>query len=332
MEELGYRLSNRVSADFTLPEDTSLVLVLEPRIGITGDEWEHIDLWVEEGGTLVLAGRRWVAAHAVRHYDFELVYLDENEEVEALVPQNPLWVAPPVSGMVEARVKAFFETDRHDFVPHLAVEDKPVLVSFEQGAGQVFLSAVPFPFTNAGLKEKVNPELVLNLMTAGRSDGVIWFDDWHHGIRAFRQDVVGPEDWLRYTPSGRAALYAAVAVILALILQGRRFGRPVPLPKRALRRAPLEYVTAIANLSRRAGHRLATLQQYHHVLKRDLGRRYRLNPTLPDDEYVAQLSRCNPAIDETALQGLLLRLRKRDVSEAELVQLASEVATWLEEA
>ena len=97
------------------------------------------------------------------------------------------------------------------------------------------------------------------------------------------------------------------------------------------RRAPLEYITAIANLKRRAGHRAAVLSHYRHRLKRSLGRRYRLDPTLSDEEYVSQLAKLNPNLDNIALRNLLTRLRRRPGNETEMIQLAREVSTWLKE-
>ena len=126
-------------------------------------------------------------------------------------------------------------------------------------------------------------------------------------------------------------LYVALVIFIAVALQGRRFGRPVPLPKDTTRRAPLEYITAIANLKRRAGHRQAVLTQYHNRLKRGLGQRYRLNPTLPDDDYVSQLADLKPNLDAAALRTLLARLGQAKISESELVSVAAEVATWLKE-
>jgi hypothetical protein len=71
------------------------------------------------------------------------------------------------------------------------------------------------------------------------------------------------------------------------------------------------------------------LRQYHGQLKRELGRRYRLNPTLPDDEYVAELARFRPDLDTAALARLLGRLQTADVSEGEMVTLAQQAAAWL---
>ncbi len=329
LEALGYSVSNEVGQTFRLPENAGMVLMLEPLAGITADEWETMDAWVESGGTLVLAGDRFQTTFAVSHYGCALTYL--GTRVPTLTVQTPLLTSPPLTGTVSAQAQAYFATNRDDVVTHLAVESRPVMLSFERGAGRVILSAAPFSFSNAGLKEEGNPQLVLNVITAANQPGVIWFDEWHHGLRSTRAELIGPGDWLRHTPAGRSLLYAATVIFLALVMRGRHFGRPVPLAKDVARRAPLEYITAIANLSRRAGHRLAVLHHYHHRLKRNLGKRYRLNPTLPDGDYVAQLAELNPDFDANALHSLLTRLRQGRVSESEMVQLATEVAAWLKE-
>jgi hypothetical protein len=210
----------------------------------------------------------------------------------------------------------------------LAMDNDPVLVTFRQGQGRVILASFTYPLTNAGLKEPGNPELVLNLLAlAGKIDN-IWFDEWHHGENQ-RKLIVGPQDWLRFTPAGHGLLFTAVILFLALVLQGRSFGRTIPLPQSTARRTSLEYITALANLSRRAGRRSDVLRQYHQSLKHHLARRYRLDPDMPDDEYVTQLSNYHSDLDAAGLKNLLVRLDARSVSEGELVKLAAETAEWL---
>jgi hypothetical protein len=278
---------------------------------------------------LVLAGEEWPLGAAVGHYDFDLAYADGGSA--RLRAQNPLLTSPPLQDPAASRAQAYFVTSRDDFVVHLALGGGPVLISFEQGAGQVILSAAPFPFSNAGLKETGNPALVLNVVSAAPRPGRVWFDEWHHGVRSQFAELIGPGAWLRRTPAGRSLLLAAAVIFFGLVLQGRRFGRPVPLPRARARRAPLEFVTAMANLGRRAGHRAAVLAQYHQQIKRQLGRRYRLDPALPDDVYLARLSAFNPALDVKALGDLLAELRRTEVSEHDMVRLAAEAAAWLEE-
>lgn len=330
LASLGYTVSDYTAAAFAVPPTTRLVLMLEPLPGITADEWATLDDWVEAGGMLVLAGDGFGAALAMAHYDINLSFQMTDPDAPAAL-QTPLFVSPPFTTPADLRWQAGFTSERQDIVVHVAQADRPQLISFAQGNGRVLLVASAQPFTNTGLKEPGNPDLVLNVVSAAGERGMVWFDEWHHGVRGPQaaNEVLGPGNWLRRTPAGNALLFAGVVVFLALLLQGRPFGRPVPLPREISRRAPIEYITAVANLSRRAGHRAAVLQDYHDRLKRALGYRYRLNPTLPDAEFVAALAAHNPALDSTALSHLLARLSRATASEGEMVQLAAEAAQWL---
>jgi len=205
-----------------------------------------------------------------------------------------------------------------------------VLVSFDVGKGRVILLSTSYPFSNLGLKQDGNPALLLNLLGTAKQQGPVWFDEWHHGFRGIAT-TGGPENWLRYTSLGRSLLFVVGVIFLALLLRGRGFGRPVPLPHELRRRGALEHITAMANLNRLAGHRHPVLLQYHHELKRTLGRRYRLDPALTDDEYVAYLVRYNPAIDGPALLAVLTRLRQPNLGEAEMIRAAAEAAKWIKE-
>ncbi len=331
LDELGYAVSAQVTDPYRPAEDSEVVLLLEPVARITADEWETLEAWLEDGGVLVIVGDRWGTALAVRHFGFELAYLDT--QAAAVVPQTPLLTSPPLGDSVNAQAAACLEgaEEAPAFATLLAAGACPVLISFQQGLGQVVISTAPFSFSNAGLKEAGNPELVLNVVAGASEGGGIWFDEWHQGRRPPRRQVVGPGDWLRYTAAGRSLLYIAAVTFVTLVLRGRRLGRPIPVPQAVSRRAPLEYITAIANLHRRASHRSAALRGYHHQLKRELGKRYRLAPTLPDDEYVAQLAQFNPSLDASALRSLLARLGAGKASESEMIQWAAQAADWLKE-
>jgi hypothetical protein len=329
LDEIGYRVDESLLNAFNLPEEADLVLLLQPTTVLTAAELDRLEAWVEEGGNLVIAGNNAATALAARHYEFDLSFLPQR--AETLAPQNPLFESPTVQNPPSVETQFGWRTDRDDYVVHLASGETPILVSFEHGNGRVLLSSASFPLSNSGLKEEGNPELVLNVLSATGEPGVVWFDEWHHGLRTGGPDVAGPIDWLRFTPGGRAILYTTAVVFLALALGGRAFGRPVPLPRDSARRAPVEYITALANLNRRAGHRKAVLADYHHRLKRGLGQRYRLDPTLEDDDFVTRLHNYNPTLNATALRKLLVTLRQQKVSESELVELAAAVAEWTKE-
>lgn len=329
LEEMGHTVTSEVLPAFGLPPMIQIALLLEPALAIEENEWSTLDAFVEAGGTLLLAGENIATLRALQHYDFSLSYnVDDRLK---LTPQSPLLQAPVLPSSIDVRPAAHLRTDRSDFVVHLAIQDQPVLVTFDQGEGRVILCACSFPFTNAGLKEAGNRELVLNLVNLGSPrPATIWVDDWHHGLRSAQASAAGPGDWLRLTPPGHALLYSAVVIFLALAFQGRLFGRPVPLHTQTYRRAPLEHVTALAQLSRRAGHRTWVLRQYYLGVKRHFARRYRINSSLDDDAYVKELARYRPGLDSNSLLYLLQRLRQPDVSEGEMLKLAAEAANWME--
>ncbi|MEW5871113.1 MAG: DUF4350 domain-containing protein [Chloroflexota bacterium] len=329
LETLGYTTLAETGDTFDLSEEVALAWLLEPSTTVTAAEWESLDQWIESGGTLILAGVNWEARPAFEHFNFSLVY--ELDPRGQLLPQTPLLASPVIPGAVNVQSPTFLQSERSDFVVHLASASGPVLVSFAQGEGRVILGALNYPFSNAGLKEPGNPELALNLAAAAARPGQVLFDEWHHGVRPTQRQIIGPGDWLRYTPAGRSILFLALVIFLALLLQGQAFGRPVPLLQETARRPPLEYITALANLSRRAGHRQAVLRQFYQQLKRSLGRRYRISPGLPDETYVAELSLVRPGLDAAALLSLLERLRRGQASEKEMVQLAREASAWIKE-
>jgi hypothetical protein len=336
LEALGFGIQPDPDLVFQIPENTRLVYLLEPDPGITETEWQLMDEWVENGGTLILGGDTTGAYFAFSHYQFSLRYTDEQE---VMLANTPFFSEPRLVGPVAVKTQAYFTTERSDYGVLLATAHGPVLLSLHQGEGQVILSASPYIFSNAGLKDRGVPYVHLNLLHqvdaigGDGPQGLVWFNEWHHGLRGQTSEpVAGPSEWLRYTPQGRAVLFSVLVLFAALILSGQAFGRPLRLASEISRRSPLEHVTALANLSRRAGHRVPVLRHYHAALKRRMARRYRIDPTLPDEEYVLQLAELKPDLDAAALHQLLSRLQVSQGSENELVQLAQEASDWLQAA
>lgn len=317
---LGYGATNNVGESFAIPEESDIVFILEPTEPITAVEWEQLDHWIAEGGTLILAGDDFTSLQAFEHFEVVLrvLFVEGTPTVDTPLTQQP--VIPPLP--VQDRVR-YLDSSRTDMVPLLSINGLPIMLTFSQGEGRVILTTLTEPFSNFGLQQPAHAELLLNLF--GEPGQRVWFDEWHHGERPSQ---VVSSNWLQRTPFGRAILYTAVVLFIWLLLRGQNFGRPVPLQKDIVRRSPLEFVTAVANLSRRAGHRQAVLQDSHDRLKRRLAARYRLSPALPDDEFVAKLGSYHPTLDEAALGDLLRRLRQTAVSEAELVQLVQEATNF----
>jgi hypothetical protein len=326
VKDLHYGVDETVLDSFTLPRDASILFVLEPMLPAE-QELKAIDDWVKEGGTLIAIGEQYGMYTLVDHFDFDFSYLaDQAGEADV---ETPLVESPVVPALKNLGVRVGLHSNRNDYVVLATNKGEPVLVSFDHGKGRVILGTLPAAFTNAGLKQAGNAELVLNILALAKSKGTIWFDEWHHGQRS-QEQVLGPGEFLRRTPIGHALLFSVLVVFLGLFIQGRGFGRPVPLPQDVKRRGALEHVTGIANLSRRASHRPAVMMQYHQQIKRKLGQRYRLDPSMDDREYVDALAAYNPSLDKDKLLNLLQRLKNKNISEAEMVHLAAEAAGWID--
>jgi hypothetical protein len=327
IKELKYNVDEQVLENFIPPKDAAILFVLEPLFP-TEKEMQPLDDWVEAGGTLIAIGDQYGTYLLLDHFDFTLHYLSGQRVIPAR--ETPLLDSPAALDLQNAKVRAVLQSKRDDFVVLAAYQGQPVLVSFEQGKGRVILGTISSAFTNAGLKQSGNPELVLNILALARVKGTVWFDEWHHGLQG-GSPILGPGQFLRRTPVGHALLFVVFTVVIVLFIQGRGFGRPVPLPQEIKRRGAWEHVTGIANLSRRAAHRSAVMLQYHQQIKRKLGHRYRLDPSLDDKQYVDLLAGYNPSLQKDELLRLLKRLQRRDISEAEMVQLAAEAAKWIDD-
>ena len=337
LSESGYVVSNQSARQFQIPEGTDAVLILEPTLddGFSSAEWESLDQWLEEGGLLFLASDDiwWTLSESPLQVDTEFTAFQES----LVFPAAPIFRTPPM--VQPARL-----TTRHVLIPSpdsspgdrgfeqvhplLSTSEGLIAVRLNHRRGSVILIAGSSFLTNQGLKDPGNAALALNLFSFIPTGSSIWIDEWHHGERGASQGY-GPEAWLTDTPAGLAVLFSVGVIFLGLLLAGRPFGRPVPLPEEQTRRHSLEYVTALANLNRRAGHSRALMLYYHDSLKRAYGRRYRLDPGLPDPVYVDQLVRCNPALDGPALLHLLQRLDQTGFTDLEIVQFAREAAGWL---
>lgn len=326
LDELGY---NTISTSSFDPQPgTKTIFIIQPFVPITAPEWKSLDAWIEKGGTLILAGDKYYANDAMLHFNFSIAYLASH--AAEISSASPLLKSPPLVTNPALPTDVGLSTERSDYTTLMTANGAPVIVSLEQGNGRVILSVLPNAFTNLALKKDENASLILNLLALSRTQkGNVWIDEWHHGFQS--GEIVGPWEWLKRTPGGHAILFVVFALFVALILQGQAFGRPVPLRHEIKRRAPMEHITAVANLNRKAGHRTEVAKQYHDRLKRHLGQRYRLTPSIPDEEYVRSLAGYNSSIDKNELLRLLKQLSKKNISEAELLKLSAEASEWMSE-
>ncbi len=328
LREMGYQTSVIEGPAFAIEQNVDLLLILAPigefRAGFGLSEVSIVESWVRGGGTLILAqGNGWDAL--LRNLGFETEWSPLLSDQATLA--QPLLISPP---FVTATIKSDWSLKHappSDAIVHMIAEDKPLVVSRQAGRGQVFVVSGLYPFTNAGLRQVSSAALVYNLILRGAGRrGIVAFDEFHHGQR----DPMSLRTWLVTTPPGWAILYGALVVFAYLLIGGKRFGAAVPLPEHMARRTTVEFITAMANLRRRAGRRHDMLRHYKDQLKRRLARPYRIDPKLVDDQFMQELARCDPIYDarRTELTQLLAGLSRKHVTEREMIALAAQAAEW----
>jgi uncharacterized protein DUF4350 len=131
-------------------------------------------------------------------------------------------------------------------VVHLTAASNAVLLDYLHGRGRIVLLSDPFIAANGGIGLKDNLQLILNLLSSG--DGLIAFDEFHQGRGTTHNEFAS---YFSGTPVLAICGQIALLIMLMLWTRGRRFARPLPLP-RIDRRSSLEFVSSMAELQQRA--------------------------------------------------------------------------------
>jgi Domain of unknown function (DUF4350) len=326
---MGYRPNRLEYRSYTIDEQTDALVILSPSKAIEPEEAQTVLDWVGQGGTLILADDTSNLLGAdnalLSAIDVRIDVYTGTQVIENAAPLQPALDQPVLK---EALVQAgrYLAPQRDDYVALLGSKEYPLLIGIQQGSGYMYISATSYPFTNQGLREEDNARLVLNMLRRVPRDGVITFDEIHHGYLR----PPAPTTVVLGSPWGWAGAYTILVVALYLILSGRRFGQPIPLREEVQRRSSSEYVESMADLLQRGSKRSYILQHYYQQYKRRLAKPYGISPQIADTEFIAELARIRP-IDEPALRLLFERFQASQVSEAQLVATIAEADRVLEE-
>jgi len=210
-------------------------------------------------------------------------------------------------------------------VVHFGEKRGALLVDFPYGNGRIILLSDPYIIANNGISRADNLMLALNAVAG--SGGVIAFDEFHQGRPATHNALF---QYFSGTPV--LAICAQLALIGVAIVwsQGRRFGRPLPLPH-VDRRSKLEFVASMAELQQRAGaHDLALENIYARVRRvlvryagvsnssprAEIARRVAMRSGLNRDELETLMKNCEETINGApahAREILRMAQRLRDI-------------------
>lgn len=120
------------------------------------------------------------------------------------------------------------------------------------GAGRILAFADAAPLSNANAGDDPLAALAVRAAVAYTSPGdTVFFDEFHHGVHGLGSPASAAADFFFGSPRGRALFHLALVAFLAVAAAGVRLGAPADPPKDE-RRSPLEHVSALGALYRRA--------------------------------------------------------------------------------
>ncbi|MGI8687415.1 MAG: DUF4350 domain-containing protein [Thermomicrobiales bacterium] len=323
LEAEGYGVE-RVRAFPFAGDGLAALFVIVPTIKeVSTDDAADIAGYVERGGTLVLVTDGDDATDNLqRALDLFVAQTTPGTGATA-VPDGPTLARPPVATIAlqsDAIVRPNSQANPR-FLSRATSENGTVVATMTRGKGWVQIVAGPYPLSNAGLPEADNLALVQNLLAGLPSGARIGFDEYHHGygLGANIADLALRSPW------GWALLYLAGLTLAALLLNGRRFGRPLPAPPVPLK-APAEYARALGNRWRENQERGFAQAHVAERLKRDLAAPFGLDPIADDPTFVGALHARRPDL-AAGCAALLTDLRIRARNDDAFVALIQRAET-----
>jgi hypothetical protein len=264
LDELGYRVEHWERPPEELPADPrgAVLILAEPFEEASTEERLAIRRFVSSGGHLLALGGAAASyapdAQAIQIPDWNL----KSKTYSALLP-SPLTREAPEITMVAPDE---WTSQRSSQLAVYGTTEKPVVVSYVLGRGEVIWWASSSPLSNGLIREKSNLALFLNAV-GPTSSRVLW-DEYFHGARK------SLAAYFAETPLPWAGLQIGIAFLAALFTFSRRSG-PMRVPAVESRLSPLEFVETLGDLYQSAHASPAAVgvayQRFRNLLSRKLG-------------------------------------------------------------
>ena len=307
-----------------------LLILVEPRrSGLQLEEMEPMSdadvdgllNWVKQGNTLLFC-----ATHKSRLLDKLGILLDLGSGGDFVLVARPGVVGEYTARVAGIGVESDASLSARGAVPLWALGSKPGAVLVRHGQGRMLVVADPSVLTHRGLLREDNVVFLYNVAALDAEDGRVYFDEYHHGIRA----GAGYWNYLRYHNQHWVVVQMLVLAGVALWAVGRRLGPAVPMPVTKQADA-VDYASSVARIYEKADlrplvagslarHFLDTVTMYLR-LRRNAG---------PAEILATWRGRCSKASAQE-LEVLLGRIAAEDRSATALVATAQALDGFLVE-
>ncbi len=207
-------------------------------------------------------------------------------------------------------------------VVHLANGASALLVDYPHGHGRIVVLSDPYMVANGGISLRDNLQLAMNLVSS--AGGLIAFDEFHQGHGVARNAFAS---YFAGTPVLAIAAQIVLLILVVLWTRGRRFARPLPLP-RVDRRSSLEFVASMAELQQRARAYDLAIENVYSRTRRVLARYAGMDYNSPRSE-IARRVAARSSIDVHQLETLMRQseeaINGQPISEKQSVHLVKRL-------
>ena len=295
LQQQGYKVERWEQSPNQLPPDvanTTLVLA-SPFNPPSKEEKISLQLFLNRGGRILATG--YTAS-------LFLPQADSMPEVFA----GPAWktfepqLLSPLTraGTIRMSPSAYWKSSHSCCLVHYADGDRPVVVSYKVGKGEVIWWASSVPLTNAGISAAGNLALLLNSL--GERDVHILWDEYFHGYR----QTLGA--YFSEPPLMFGLLQCFLLLVVVVLTFSRRSLPIHPLQENS-RLSPLEFVETLGGLYHRAKASHAALEVPYMRFRTIVTRRLGLRSDVSADD-MARSVRNRLAYKDNGLPELLRRI------------------------
>ncbi len=277
LKESGYNLERRESSPLDLPTEAkgTLLILADPMLTPSADERQAVANFLMAGGRVLVTGE--LGRALLPEYDLERPQtLSLDPEPYAAALPSPLTRGVPE---VHMPVLARWGDEHAAHLPLYLRGQDAGAVTYHVGEGQVIWWASSSLLSNAGLMEKGNLELLLNVAGAPGEQKILW-DEYYHGRRRSLWSYFGA------TSLAWALAQLGLLALAVMVTFSRRSGL-VRSPLAESRLSPLEFVETLGGLYARARAAPAAVEIAHQRFRYLLGKRL----GLPPDTAAAALAR-----------------------------------------
>jgi uncharacterized protein DUF4350 len=277
-------------------------------------ETQSILRWVEEGNTLMLAGRRGSHLHQVLGVQTTGSSGSGAESLEvARLGASGAYLTDVTRLVVDNRDTLFAPAG----LPLWWVGGKAGAVLLRHGKGRVIVVADPGILTNRGISRDDNVFFLRNVAELNAREGRVYIDEYHHGFRS----AGGFWGYLGHYHLHWAILPLLIVVGVVAWHCAVRLGPAVATPRFEQADA-VDYASALARLYRRAGSRRLLARTLARGFQSALTKHLHLRGNALPAEILAAWGQSDAGASMERLKSLLrglAELRKGEVNERRLL-------------